>query len=82
MSIRSYFGERLQTAGPARRADRALKWQKQDQAAPDTELSATRTQDVERNRLEKALEIGLEETFPASDAVAVIEPKPREKQED
>ncbi|SDR63464.1 Inorganic triphosphatase YgiF, contains CYTH and CHAD domains [Rhizobiales bacterium GAS113] len=30
--------------------------------------------DVERNRLEKALEIGLEETFPASDAVAVIEP--------
>jgi hypothetical protein len=34
-------------------------------------------QDVERNRLEKALEIGLEETFPASDAVAVIEPKPR-----
>lgn len=38
-------------------------------------------QDVERNRLEKALEIGLEETFPASDAVAVIEPKPRAKQE-
>src|SRR3981189_1081518 len=33
---------------------------------------------LERNRLEKALEIGLEETFPASDAVAVIEPKPRE----
>ncbi len=34
--------------------------------------------DVERSRLEKALEIGLEETFPASDAVAVIEPAPRE----
>ena len=33
---------------------------------------------IERNCLEKALEIGLEETFPASDAVAVIEPKPRE----
>jgi hypothetical protein len=38
-------------------------------------------QDVERNRLEKLLEIGLEETFPASDAVAVIEPAP-EKHED
>jgi hypothetical protein len=33
-------------------------------------------QNIERNCLEKALEIGLEETFPASDAVAVIEPKP------
>ena len=39
-------------------------------------------QDVDRNRLEKLLEIGLEETFPASDAVAVIEPAPREKHED
>ncbi len=28
----------------------------------------------ERQRLEKALEEGLEETFPASDAVAVTEP--------
>jgi hypothetical protein len=35
-------------------------------------------ENIERNCLEKALEIGLEETFPASDAVAVIEPKPRE----
>jgi hypothetical protein len=38
-------------------------------------------QDVERDRLEKLLEIGLEETFPASDAVALIEPAPREKDE-
>ena len=30
----------------------------------------------ERQRLEKALEEGLEETFPASDAVAVTEPAP------
>jgi hypothetical protein len=37
--------------------------------------------DLERNRLEKALEIGLEETFPASDAVAVLEPAPRQKEE-
>jgi len=29
-----------------------------------------------RHRLDKALEEGLEETFPASDAVAVIEPAP------
>ena len=29
-----------------------------------------RDDDAERNRLEKALEIGLEDTFPASDAVA------------
>ncbi len=29
-----------------------------------------------RQRLEKALEEGLEETFPASDAVAVTEPTP------
>ena len=37
--------------------------------------------DLERNRLEKALETGLEETFPASDAVAVLEPAPRQKDE-
>jgi hypothetical protein len=38
--------------------------------------------DVEHTRLERLLEIGLVETFPASDAVAVIQPAPREKQED
>ena len=31
---------------------------------------------VERTRLEKALEIGLEDTFPASDPVAVLQPGP------
>jgi hypothetical protein len=46
-----------------------------------TKNGAWQGQDVERNRLEKLLEIGLEETFPASDAVAVIEPAP-EKHED
>jgi hypothetical protein len=30
--------------------------------------------EAERGRLEKALEIGLEDTFPASDPVAVIQP--------
>jgi hypothetical protein len=38
-------------------------------------------QDAERDRLERLLEVGLEETFPASDA-AVIEPAPRENHED
>jgi len=32
--------------------------------------------DSERDRLEKALQIGLEDTFPASDAVAVVQPAP------
>lgn len=31
--------------------------------------------DAERRRLEMALEEGLEETFPASDVVAVTEPR-------
>jgi hypothetical protein len=31
--------------------------------------------EAERRRLEAALEQGLEETFPASDPVAVIEPR-------
>ena len=33
-------------------------------------------QDAERDRLEAALEAGLEATFPASDAVAVTQPAP------
>ena len=33
--------------------------------------------DAERRRLDAALEEGLEETFPASDAVAVTEPRLR-----
>jgi hypothetical protein len=35
-----------------------------------------RDDSTERSRLEKALEIGLEDTFPASDAVAVVQPTP------
>jgi hypothetical protein len=34
------------------------------------------TKEKRRRRLERALDIGLEETFPASDAVAVTEPAP------
>jgi hypothetical protein len=29
---------------------------------------------IERSRLEKALEVGLEDSFPASDPVAVVQP--------
>lgn len=39
-----------------------------------TPKSAVAGQDERRRRLEKALEEGLEETFPASDPVAVTEP--------
>lgn len=38
--------------------------------------SVEKKRENERQRLEKALEEGLEETFPASDAVAVTEPAP------
>jgi hypothetical protein len=40
------------------------------QAIPDLK----KKKQNERQRLEKALEEGLEETFPASDAIAVTEP--------
>ena len=40
-------------------------------AKPDKEQH-----DAERDRLEAALEAGLEGTFPASDAVAVTQPAP------
>jgi shikimate kinase len=40
-------------------------------------LSRSKT-DAERDRLEKALEEGLLGTFPASDAVAVVQPAPLE----
>jgi hypothetical protein len=36
----------------------------------------TERDDAERNRLEKVLEIGLEDTFPASDAAAAVQPAP------
>jgi hypothetical protein len=39
-------------------------------------MPAKKSEDT-RNRLDRALEEGLEETFPASDAVAVVEPAPR-----
>jgi hypothetical protein len=39
-------------------------------------LDTNAKKENERARLERALEVGLEETFPASDAVAVTGPAP------
>jgi hypothetical protein len=44
---------------------------------PHGKLGQRRTErddGAERDRLEMALEIGLEDTFPASDAVAAVQP--------
>jgi hypothetical protein len=38
--------------------------------------------EAERNRLEKSLEEGLRGTFPASDAIAVVQPAPSERHND
>jgi hypothetical protein len=43
-------------------------------AKPDIEKRKKKKKQNERRRLERALEVGLQETFPASDAVAVTEP--------
>ena len=47
----------------------------------DSALSRSKM-DAERDSLEKALEEGLRETFPASDAVAVVQPAPLEPHND
>jgi hypothetical protein len=38
------------------------------------ERARAKADEAERDRLERALEIGLEDTFPASDPVAVVQP--------
>ena len=38
--------------------------------------TASRPDEAEQRQLEQALEVGLEETFPASDAVNVTQPPP------
>jgi len=48
-----------------------IKSKKTKRGNPDSKKS----EDL-RHRLDKALEEGLEGTFPASDAVAVVEPAP------
>jgi hypothetical protein len=41
---------------------------------PNLDVKKKKQEQVKRRRLENALEEGLKETFPASDAVAVTEP--------
>ena len=55
----------------------AVKGERNPARLLDGALSRSKT-DAERDRLEKALEEGLRETFPASDAVAVVQPAPLE----
>jgi hypothetical protein len=47
-----------------------ILWQTQEKDPSDAE-PARQDKDVERNRVEKALKFGLEETLPASDPVAI-----------
>jgi hypothetical protein len=49
----------------------------QSKGRPRTRAKPAKKSEDTRNRLDRALEEGLEETFPASDAVAVVEPAPR-----
>jgi hypothetical protein len=44
--------------------------------APTFEHNSYSKEDEERARLEQALEEGLLETFPASDAISVVQPAP------
>jgi hypothetical protein len=53
----------------------------QYRATKDPENNHDDEATVERTRLEKALEIGLEDTFPASDPVAVLQPGPPDRVE-
>jgi hypothetical protein len=42
----------------------------------------SKQQDEQKRRLDKALEAGLEETFPGSDPVNVTQPAPSKKDKD
>lgn len=46
---------------------------------PDTAKSAGKTPKPDKEQLERELEEGLEDTFPASDPVAVTEPAPEHR---
>jgi hypothetical protein len=59
----------------------AVKGERNPARLLDGALSRSK-KDAERDRLERALEEGLRETFPASDAVAVVQPAPLEPRND
>jgi hypothetical protein len=47
-----------------------------ERAKPDTAGEANRPKDTAQRRLERALEQGLEDSFPGSDPVNVTQPSP------
>jgi nicotinate phosphoribosyltransferase len=49
---------------------------------PSKPKSENKAHKADKERLERELEEGLEETFPASDAVAVTEPAPDHEKDD
>ncbi len=53
--------------------DAGTRHARDDDVSPDEDRSGRR--EKERKRLERALEEGLEETFPASDPVNVTQPR-------
>jgi hypothetical protein len=57
---------------PARLLDGALTQRYRTTVEQDSHSK----EDEERDRLEQALEVGLQDTFPASDAVSVVQPAP------
>ncbi len=63
---------------PARLLDGALSQQHRTTFGQGSQSE----KDAEHDRLEKALEEGLQETFPASDAVSVVQPAPLEPHDD
>jgi nicotinate phosphoribosyltransferase len=59
----------------------AVKGERNPARLLDGALSRSK-KDAERDRLERALEEGLRDTFPASDAVSVVQPAPLEPHND
>ena len=62
-------------------AEHVRPWNSRMSASRQPEAAASRSSrkrsdDEERRARERALECGLEETFPASDPVAILQPSP------
>jgi hypothetical protein len=76
--------ERLQTGrtrGPVRRADRALKWQKQEQDAPDRKPNVTRTRTSSATVLKRRWKSGWKKPFPRPMQLLSLNPSQREQEE-
>jgi hypothetical protein len=70
------------TQGTAKRYPRKEDDMTHDDAGTDVEMTEAQRRaaaEAERRRLEKALEEGLEESFPASDPVNVTQPAPSKR---